>query len=721
MLITSQVTKLEMYDAQIESLEGGFSMELKLTKVHKGELLTVDNPKYQELINNYDHLEGIKIEDDDTKEQLPVHVVLGSGEYARIKTETKPHIGRDGDPVVEKPKLGWFLMSPGQEYDHNRMLLTQTSQTDYEFEEPRRLDILGLTDSYERDQKEKNDDLSFAKQQSGSQQKESKVLGLPWDKDTDTLTVNFSKSENATTKREVLRNLAKVYDPLGLATPFALQGKLIYREICNHKVPWDAQLSKQLVKRVGSWEQGLPTGVTVPRPVIHYREPVVDIQLHAFGDASTQGVGAAVYAAIRQPSGTMQRLVAAEGRLAKLGLTVPRLEFVSAHMATNLVTNVRNTLTDLPIPKVYAWLDSTVALHWILGNGQYKQFVDNRVKKIHEHPEIQWRHVPTDENPADLASMGGRTTELWWNGPDWLSNQKYWPPNLVTSASKASEEEAKVIRELLNAVQTEEPMDVLDELLEKKDLFRALRVAAWVARFVHNCRRRKKLTGTLTTDETDEVKQRWILLVQQRDRLKPQYEQTQKQLNLQINSFGLIECRGRIQGTYPIYLPRSAVFTRKLVQKIHCETLHGGVGLTMAAVRERYRIPKLRSLVKSVRSECHGCKRFTTTPFSPPMPGPLPEDRSTVAAAFEVIGTDFAGPIRYKQRKKSEGKAYLAVFTCSLSRAVHLELLPSLATDKYIQCLKRLIARRGRPRAIYSDNGGTFVETSKWLRELRKD
>ena len=152
---------------------------------------------------------------------------------------------------------------------------------------------------------------------------------------------------------------------------------------------------------------------------------MVDIQLHAFGDASTQGVGAAVYAVIRQSSGTTQPLVAAKGRLAKLGLRVPRLELLSTHMATNLVTNVRNTLTNLHSPKVYAWLDSTVALNWILGNGQYKQFVDNRVKKIHEHPEIQWRHVPTDENPADSVSRGVSTTELWWNGPDWLSNQKY--------------------------------------------------------------------------------------------------------------------------------------------------------------------------------------------------------------------------------------------------------------------------------------------------------
>ena len=147
--------------------------------------------------------------------------------------------------------------------------------------------------------------------------------------------------------------------------------------------------------------------------------------------------------------------------------------------------------------------------------------------------------------------------------------------------------------------------------------------------------------------------------------------------------------------------------------EIHCERFHGGVGVTMAAVLQRYWIPKLRSLLKSV-SKCHGS-------FPPPIPVPLPEDRSTVATAFEVIGIDFAGPIRYKERKKREEKAYLAVFTCSLSRAAPLELLPNLVTDKYIQCLKRLIAQRGRPQVIYSGNGGTFVKTSKWLHKLRKD
>ena len=90
-------------------------------------------------------------------------------------------------------------------------------------------------------------------------------------------------------------------------------------------------------------------------------------------------------------------------------------------------------------------------------------------------------------------------------------------------------------------------------------------------------------------------------------RLTPYSEQTQKTFNLQINDTCLLECRGRIQGNYPVYLPSRAVFTRKLVQKVHRETLHGGIGLTTASVREQFWIPKLQSLVKSVRSECYGC------------------------------------------------------------------------------------------------------------------
>jgi transposase len=125
--------------------------------------------------------------------------------------------------------------------------------------------------------------------------------------------------------------------------------------------------------------------------------------------------------------------------------------------------------------------------------------------------------------------------------------------------------------------------------------------------------------------------------------------------------------------------------------------------------------------VKAVRAKCYGCKRFTATLIVKPIPGKLPKDRTTGGVAFEVIDTDFAGPIRYKCSNKRERKSYLVIFSCSLSRAVHLELIKNLETTSFIPCLKRLIARRGRPRIIYSDNGATFVKASKWLKQARND
>ena len=100
---------------------------------------------YDSVIAKYPHLKGVELRDRDTKPRLPVHIILGAGEYARVKTETSPHIGKDGEPVAELTKLGWFVMSPGQEFDWNSMMLTQTSQLEYE--ELCRLDMLGLADS----------------------------------------------------------------------------------------------------------------------------------------------------------------------------------------------------------------------------------------------------------------------------------------------------------------------------------------------------------------------------------------------------------------------------------------------------------------------------------------------------------------------------------------------------------------------------------------------
>ena len=94
---------------------------------------------------------------------------------------------------------------------------------------------------------------------------------------------------------------------------------------------------------------------------------------------------------------------------------------------------------------------------------------------------------------------------------------------------------------------------------------------------------------------------------------------------------------------------------------------------------------------------------------------PLPRERTEVNTPFNVIGVDFAGPVKYRDKRKEEQIAYVVLYSCSLTRGVFLELLLSLETREFIKSLKCLIARGGRPSKIYSDNGQTFVAAAKWL------
>ncbi|GFX63184.1 integrase catalytic domain-containing protein [Trichonephila clavipes] len=130
----------------------------------------------------------------------------------------------------------------------------------------------------------------------------------------------------------------------------------------------------------------------------------------------------------------------------------------------------------------------------------------------------------------------------------------------------------------------------------------------------------------------------------------------------------------------------------------------------MAALRENYWILKCRRTIKRILKTCIICQRFSVK--KPEIPeGTLPEDQVKNASISEVIGLDVAGLLISKESKK----IWIALFTCVIYRAVHLELLTSLSTDNFILALKRFFSRRGRPSVIDSDNGSNFVGTENCL------
>ena len=115
MLLGASTREVELATITISDVNRKFSMPVEVTKVDKGELLILENPKYQEVIERNPHLSGVVMNDVDTKSHLPVHIILGAGDFAKLKTESVPKIGEPGQPVAELTKFSWIIMSPGKE------------------------------------------------------------------------------------------------------------------------------------------------------------------------------------------------------------------------------------------------------------------------------------------------------------------------------------------------------------------------------------------------------------------------------------------------------------------------------------------------------------------------------------------------------------------------------------------------------------------------------
>ena len=121
---------IDIYGLQIPSVDGKFTLEAEVSKVDRKELL--ENPKCTEIVAHFSHLKGVTTNDNDKKAMFPVHLILGTNGYAKIKTGGRPRVGRSGEPVAEHKKLGWTILSPGTEMDLSNMFLTQTCAIDYE-------------------------------------------------------------------------------------------------------------------------------------------------------------------------------------------------------------------------------------------------------------------------------------------------------------------------------------------------------------------------------------------------------------------------------------------------------------------------------------------------------------------------------------------------------------------------------------------------------------
>ena len=257
------------------------------------------------------------------------------------------------------------------------------------------------------------------------------------------------------------------------------------------------------------------------------------------------------------------------------------------------------------------------------------------------------------------------------------------------------------------------------------------RVTDYVLRFIGKLRKQTSESVSLTVNEIQKAEQMWISYVQHQHYSKvfesvgdKTFMNLKRQLGLYVDEKGIIRCRGRFEnawfaeGTkYPVLLPKSDYLTRLIIKKTHKDNLHSGVSQTLANIRYTFWIPQGRSTVKSVLRICNKCRRCEGGPYRLPPFAPFPTSRVTESVPFKRTGIDYFGPLYIKTRQGQQ-KVWICLFTCLVTRGIHLEVTTDMSTEQLLLCLRRFIAIRGTPVGIISDNASQFKAASDMMKQV---
>lgn len=268
-----------------------------------------------------------------------------------------------------------------------------------------------------------------------------KSLGIHWNPRSDKFTYQSSLNPSAlaSTKRLILSEISKLFDPLGWLTPIIVRAKMLMQQIWCLDLDWDDKLPVDILEKWSLIRDDLQhvSVIQIPRSLAHsLSQP---IELHGFCDASNSAYAAVVYSRILQIDDTYTiTLLAAKSKVSPIKqVTLPRLELCGAQLLSKLIHKV---MKDLKISNVqsFAWCDSSIVLHWLRGHpNRLKTFVANRISDILDRGNIKhWRHISGKENPADCATRGLdivalENHPLWWRGPSWLAQgSETWPVSM---------------------------------------------------------------------------------------------------------------------------------------------------------------------------------------------------------------------------------------------------------------------------------------------------
>jgi hypothetical protein len=568
----------------------------------------------------------------------------------------------------------------------------------------------------------------------------TKVLGIQWDLQNDNFWFQSDKVYDAesVTRRGMLSVIASTYDPLGLAGPILVVGRLIFQEATRLKLAWDDSVGHELTSKWLRWIGSLEalSLIKVPRCLKVDDPSSVVMELHHFSDTSQVAYGSCTYLRSVNRSGVVSfNLVMSKSRVAPLkSVTIPRLELQAAVLSVSLDRVVRNAMS-LELGESYFWTDSRIVLGYISNSQKrFPVYVSNRISKIRAHSSAdQWHHVGGTHNPADIISRGSSADQLdrdmWFNGPKFVyENESEWNLDPVVCDSDEEEVEELVSVNVVDASVLEHPVDLIAR--HYSSWLKMKRALAWLRRLVSKIKVKDGLTAAeLDAAEVVLIGRAQLLHYQKDIEVLRSGHNVRKLCDLRalspyIDDDGLVHVGGRlahanIGNEHPIVVPFQHPISKAIVLDVH-NASHLGKEWVLSIVRAKYWIVKARPVIKRVIGECVMCKRMYSYPCKQMMAN-LPPDRvKTMEAPFTRVGIDMFGPFLVKVNR-SEVKRWVCLYTCMSTRAVHLEKTVSLDTNSFINSFRRFQSRRGKPESVYSDNGTNFVGAEAEMKRAKEE
>ncbi|XP_062703824.1 uncharacterized protein LOC134286256 [Aedes albopictus] len=581
-----------------------------------------------------------------------------------------------------------------------------------------------------------------------------KTLGLIWEPATDMFryAVPQWNPQTPITKRIVLSDAARIFDPLGLIGPVVVQAKIFLQSLWKQSCDWDDPLPEEFHNYWLEFRRNTIAleSLKIPRWTC-YTQGLLSVEIHGFCDASEAAYGACLYLRCVSNSGEISvRLITSKSRVAPLeDLTrkkkrqsIPRLELSSALLLSHLYEKVTGSL-QLPHQSFF-WTDSMIVKCWLSSlPSRWQVFVGNRVSEIqHITKEGEWNHVAGVENPADILSRGTTAAQIqyqpsWFEGPIWLrQDRSTWPKPSSTQPPIDS-----ALLEERSTISLPSRVTPPNELFSlRSSLTDLVRLVAWLRRFVHNSSPRNRSTrqeGRLSLRELDDSLTH-LVRISQKESFPEEFADLTRSRQLKSSSKlsllnpvvidGTLRVGGRLANApisefrkHPMILHHQHPLAALVTRHYHLKLLHAGQQLLIASVREKFWPTNARNLARKICHQCVDC--FRSKPkVQEQLMADLPAVRVNPSAVFWKVGVDLCGPfyIKYPIRRSPAVKSYVAIFVCLATKAVHMEIVADLSTQAFLAAFRRFVACRGKPHTVMCDNATNFVGANRELEDLRR-